>query len=186
MNVVGDDHIGVPDLGWLMEESEGGPNRSGRLARRAKIIRRQTVAVVWCAGIVHYVECFRHGEEMWCLAKPAALVEVHVGPVIDRLGGGDLERQVVGEAIFRDDLPSFIDRALCSDAHRRHLRSRDLKYRRGGHREGETSEDVLLEQVAEDVGPFPRRLVVPPLQMGLYALQAVSGWRRVPPTTVMR
>ena len=39
-----------------MEEREGGPNRSGRLARRAKIIRRQTIAVVWCAGIMDDVE----------------------------------------------------------------------------------------------------------------------------------
>jgi len=36
-----------------MEESEGGPNRSGRLARRAKIIRRQTNTVVGCAALSH-------------------------------------------------------------------------------------------------------------------------------------
>ena len=53
-----------------MEEREGGPNRSGRLARRAKIIRRQTIAVVWCAGIMDDVEGVRYGKEVRCPNHP--------------------------------------------------------------------------------------------------------------------
>ena len=45
-------------------EVEGGPDRRERLARRAKIIRRQTVAVVGRSGIMDDVEGVGDGEEV--------------------------------------------------------------------------------------------------------------------------